>query len=361
MIYFIASLSIITMLVVFLHVFIGIENKVLEKINIGLSFVILIIFFCGIQETTDKNGYRLLFENLKLAPDIGFKVISNITNILEKDYEFMILTYYVLMVIFMMKFLEKNSTFILFIVLNLQIFTMLFQANQIRYYLSFYLFLYSTALFFEKKIAKTILLLICAFIFHKSIILLYPFLVVKKYELKKYVKSLLVIAVGVYVSYDGIRLLVDKIPMFNHYQAYLADGFKISFLGWLYALLFYFIWLSFIIFLHKKVIKNIVPDDKYFEIFKLLLYPIVFILIGTKFLEINYRYILSFQVVNLIYITYILKYFNKRSQVIILTATVLLSLGNYFYFYELPSLIGMSSQKDDYILIYKTHKLINLE
>ena len=351
---------------IIIRYYFNIKNRSVELL---IATFFLVLFYLSITETNDSKNYEYLYYNLKKSPDIGWTLMTNFAKLIKDNYVVNIWLYYLLGLYFFIKILKFFSYYPLFVILNLQIFTMLFNINQIRYFLSFYIFIYSLIMLGQQKKKVFFVLFLLSLIFHKSIIVLYLaylFIQLSKYRcLKELIKLYIKISILVFLLWDCIILIIEKVNFLAHYKVYLVSEKKLSFKGWIFSILFVIIWYIYIYILNKQVEKILKQQNrkstmKLNFLLKLVFIGIIFIPISIRSLDILQRYALSFHVMNLIYLTYVIKFFKKNERIKILGFTMVLSLINYFYYFEIPVFIGLGSQKLYLLKIYNNLNLYNI-
>lgn len=345
---------------IFFRTFIKIKKEQIIKIEFYISFLLLMCYYSGIHETNDNENYFLIFNNLKDFPDLGYKLITNFVKYINGGHYLVIWLYYLTTVISYLNFIKNYSYYSLFITLNVFIYTLFYNTNQIRYFLSFYLFLNTFVYFSRKKNKVGSIIVFLSLIFHKGMFINYIFFYLKKYEFKKYIKIIFCLSIFNYFSFKIIeKIVILNENYFGNFKFYFSPERHLSFLGWLYSIVFVLIWWIYIYILNKKIKKSdcFICDKECEELLKLTIFPLIFIFIAFFTRDIFVRFITIFQIVNLVYITNILKFFKRNVQKIILIVTLILSLGNYFYYFELGDYLGIKTHKKDLLKIYSTYKL----
>ncbi|MGL6099623.1 MAG: EpsG family protein [Fusobacteriaceae bacterium] len=322
-----------------------------------VGIIFLIILFTGVRLTNDSENYKNLYNNLELAPDLGFYIISKIIYFINGNELYLINFYYLLSIFFMYIFLKRYDINFNFIILNLVIYTFFFHLNQIRYFLGFYLYLYCVINKFSNNNLKALIFGFISILFHKTIILLYLFVFIYNTSIKNYIRRLFLIGISISLCYNFLLKIILKMSYFSHYTIYIGEEKKISIEGWLYSIFPFIISLFIILSIHLFLRKRIQNDKFYLELFKLCLFPIAFIFISKEFLDIIHRYIIIFNVINLSYYTYVIRYFKKNNKINMVLFILILSIFNYFWTFELGIILGKETHKSDLIKIYKNHIL----
>ena len=328
-----------------------------------VGIFLIVLLFTGVTETNDSKNYKIIYENLKLSPDWGYYIISKIMYFMNGNFEWVINFYYFTSIFFMYRFVKRYGVNFLFIIINLFIYTFFYHMNQIRYFLSFYLFLYSVINFNDRKNKKAFIYMVFSLLFHKAILFLFLYVFFMKLSLKKYIKILIFLSVTMGLLFKIIKSFILKSDYLMHYRIYFSEEKIPTTIGWLFSVTPWIITCAIMLLLHwflTKKNKNLKKDKYYYELLKLGLFPIIFLIISREFLDIYQRYMFIFQIVYLVYFVYILKYFKKGSKKLIIILVVLLSLLSYSLVFELGVLLGKTTQKEGLLKIYRAHKCIGL-
>ncbi|MGL6101153.1 MAG: EpsG family protein [Fusobacteriaceae bacterium] len=337
-----------------------------RKRNLTLSIlgvIFLMILFSGIRKTNDSEAYNYLFLNLEKAPDIGFYVVSKIVYFIKGDIVVLYNIYYFLSIYLIYKIIQNYKVNFNFIILNLFIFTFFFHMNQIRYFLAFYLFIYSIINIYNNKKIKTLFYGVNTIIFHKSSTILFIYLIIYKTSFINYIKRLILGSLIIFLGYHIFIKLILRVSFLNHYLAYINKSEKMTLEGWVFSLvpfvLYIFLTGSIHFILSKKKGILLSSDEKYNQLIKLAIFPILFIPISKEFLDIILRYMVPFNIINLIYYVYSFKYFKKYGKFLLIFIILFLSIFNYFWIFELGLILDKKTQKYEYLEIYKNHIFLN--
>lgn len=334
------------------------ENIIIHKKPFkSLAIFFIFLFFLGITYTMDMENYKVMYNNLDYSPDVIFFLLSKLLNSLNLEYYYLIYLYYVISIFLLFRFLNYFITNQLFVIVCLFIYTLYLHANQIRYFASFYLLL---NMFIEKNNRKKIMIGLITLAFHKGIFPLFLFEFLKEKTLKLNGVLIVIFNIFIFSFFSFIKLLVYKITYFRRYIIYFDGSRQKDIFSWIYFIGFYFIWILFILTIHKILSKKkyFLEEEKYKILINLSILPFSFISLSYFFIDASYRYIGIFHIVILTYIAYILKYFDLKTRVILILITVLLSFSNYYKEFYFPLLIGRKSFLWDIEKTYINHKLL---
>ena len=311
--------------------------------NLIFSLVIFIIFFLRIRYSQDWDAYELMFDQYvntdifslwiaQLCRTLGFGFVS----FYQIHLSLAFLLYYVLISRF------NRNVFIIYLCLLLINYVQF--ANQLRYFISFPLFVYASYLLFCKNNKKAYILLLISPIIHIGILSLYIFLPAYKifqkfntFKLVTYVLS------GSVVFFLLLKYVMIYIP--EKFWGYLEDDNISTLAGGVYNLIFPIVCIIIVIFStyrwHSFFTEK---QDKVYHFLRLMSYsPILFIIISIDVQVIAHRYIYPFLVVWILFVLYPLRYLSlhqKKLEIVKLICfmSVLLLLR-----YGLPILLFGSS------------------
>lgn len=224
-----------------------------------ISIIMLVIFAAtrGIDVGTDTRGYLHMwsaiihtpFEDLTILSEPLFSFYSYITYILstylDVDYWLFLLGISTVTVLAYVNSIEKYSTYktqSLFIFIALGIYT--FHFNGVRQAITMAIFLFSYRFIISGELKKYLLLLFCAFLIHKSIIVMLPFYWFFRMGLTK--NSVMLIVFCSILASLAMQQVVDFASEFDERYSSYADARFAG--GGLVSVLFYtsiLLWLSF--------------------------------------------------------------------------------------------------------------------
>jgi len=334
---------IIALLIAFL--LISEKNKndhIIKIISSIISAYFFYLLLYNVTYNTDWDIYEQMFNGVRDSTDFLFNFLSNWYFLNGYNYSSLYQLHIILMGIGFIYFVSRFSNSAIFVIILIYlIFEMIPLSNQIRYFVAFAFFLIAIYNFIITK--NYVIFLIFAFLSvlsHLGILLFYPFLYFfKKYESGKYEKKILlyslIIATTLYLlNYIGFVFS-------NNLDSYLDKDNISSLTGGIYNLLIWALWMFFIYLKQKRFLmlnSNIIEIDiKYQFLYKLSLYPILFIPIGLYVQIFAHRYIFASIIIWLTYFIYSLKFeeslFHKIKSIYIFLIVVFVT---FVYIYILP-------------------------
>lgn len=325
------------------------KNKIIKVVSPIFSILLFYLLLYNVTYNSDWDGYQFFYEGAS-SGDILFDFLSPIFNNHGYEYRNLYQFYIILMGISFTYFASRfslNNTFVIIIIYL--VFMIVPLSNQISYYVAFALFLISTyqLIVLKNKIAFIVFCFISV-ISHNGIIPLYLFIAFF-YLIKE--KRILNVSIWSSIALLGLTLLLFLLvpTFFGRFIGYFEENRRSSILGGLYSNLIWIIWI-FLIYKRHKNLKKLYPeqltvDVKYNYLYKLSLFPIMFIPIGFLLKIISSRYILAIIIVLLAYAFYSLKYTNKiKTRANLISSILVMVVITYLYIYILPFYIHESSE-----------------
>lgn len=316
-----------------------------KKIRVSLLLIfILILIFLNISYTPDLINYKNSYYDTRLSSDILYTLLSKVGSKLGFHFEYFYKTYILLLLLSIIIVLYLYKADFNFVIINLFIFNLFYPIVQIRYYLSFYLFLIYMKV--TKKRFK-ILILILSICSHKAIIVLYGIYYLQKIweKIIKKNKIILIILfnIGIYIFFKlATSTFFDSIEYFKKFKVYLYDDYSLA--GKLYLIILYLLWLIYL----KVILRNI--EDKNFK--DMIYIPFYFFSFSIISVQVIYRYMIPFQFLILLYLSSYYKTLKNNNKKIFLILTCLISMVTFYWCYILPINLG---KKSDFIELEKTY------
>lgn len=280
----------------------------LKQHKLRKNILIFVVFFALFWFSALRYGfgndyfsYETIFTNIKNGGQQGYEVGYVYLNLLMPNFKVLVFALSGLYIVFLYFLLirdNQKSFFLGLIVLLLNPYLFLLHLSAIRQTIALIIFFFSTKYIINRKILPYCILILIAFLFHKSAILLLPvyFIVTpRKYSKITLVFIVLLVVVFSTSSYfiDILRFLVIKIN--PRYSTYLNSGSSLSLrtmitTSYLLVLIFIFwdkfngrelifakLYLLFVLttFMGFQVLM-IGRYSLYFEIFAVILIPIMF-------------------------------------------------------------------------------------
>lgn len=316
----------------------------------GIFIFYLLLF--NVTYNSDWDGYYLIYKKILSTTDILFNVIADIAISQKLDYAIVYKIHIFIMGLGFIYFVSRFSTAAIFSVIT---FYILFQfvplSNQIRYYVSFSLFLIAAySLIVRKNKLVFIILSALSLSSHLSILLMFPFIYFyyrfkDEYYLPKLLLFSLVFGLLAYVAYS-IFLIFS-----NHFAFYFEQSNLSSIAGGIFISLIWILWMLYIIRRNNSLLitnnASIKDDVKYQFLYKFSLYSIIFAPAGVIIQILCHRYIMALIIVWITFILYSTVYeFSLIRRLKVLLQFSGLVIITFFYQYFLPVyLLGNSSTK----------------
>ena len=284
------------------------KGKMLIRV---VAFVLFCTVFWNITYFVDRYNYEVMFNNIdSYDTDFIYRVLSLVAQNYGWSFDDIYLFHIVFIAFFCVLFIARFTSQVLFIVLMLCIFRYVDFANQIRYYLGFFIALNALYLLIAKRyFGIGAFLSVIAILSHFSLILLFLILFFYKLLAKFKLKFIIMFNIIILFSMSMIMKFVNY--LFPSYFKYFdnPDG-QSSILGGLFdafpAIIVFFL----VFFNHKKVNGDEIMsrDKKYKFLYSLSVFSFFFISIGFLFRIVADRFVLSFSVVWLLLLVYSIKY-----------------------------------------------------
>ncbi|MFV0270971.1 MAG: EpsG family protein [Macellibacteroides fermentans] len=303
------------------------------------ALILFCLVFFPIRYTNDWNNYEYITNNINdFNTDYVFTEITKYA--ISKGYSFIdIYQFHIVMIgIFLIIFLSNFTHKIILIVLILITYRYVQYANQIRYYLGFFIWLYgSYCLLVNKKKLKGITLLSFSLLSHSALLALFIFLPLYKYF--KYItlrKQIIFYTCQIFLIPLVISISSAIFPQFSKYYSETQTSSIAG--GLLYALPAILI-LIYITYISQKN-KHNNNEPKYYFLYSLSMFSFLLLPISLYYHLLMERYIYSFTVIWLTYVLYIHGESNKKKSISYLSSILFISLIVILWFYFAPNVIG---------------------
>lgn len=357
------------MFLLILCIFLIILTSFLEKFDLGkvINFLIVFTIIFGIvgfvEYTPDKEFYIYWLYNTPETMEPFFKATADYfirQGLGFPELQFFFTCVYTFLLLFLItRFSEK--VFFISIIYLATIF--LFYVTQLRYFMGYYaicLGLYY--LYVKKNYFITALLIAFGIANHYGLFLfgvIVPFFYIKP---DKLIPRLFTVTVTVLIITSIILILGTTSFSQIRFVAYFFSELQSSFLGGLLTFLPYLGIVYLIYRLHTMTIKRnpeLLEDRKY--MFLLIMSIANITLIGAALIVqvIGHRMIMTATLFQILYIFYVLKYYEKSEKIKLLIIFGMAVLFLFFYIYIFVDLITDSNTKDDIILIFTSNKILN--
>ncbi len=325
--------------------------KVNKFINIFVSIFSFLFFTYEITYTADWVNYLYVFEDQEQETKDFF--IRFITLKFEQwgleykhVFRFHIIVIAVLFTLFANKFL-KNS--LLLVIICFLIADYVPVVNQIRYFVAFGLYLFSVYYFYIRKYRLFGLFTVLAFLNHIGIIPLYLILLFirKDVQTKIYIAFSIIVYTVVYAVLN-INILQDAWG----FEAYLQEEMKSTLLGGIFKMLPSILVVILLYYTHKK--STVEKDDEMQFLYRLSLFPIIFIPSITLTQVVGDRYVFNFIIIWIIFIVRNLK-INNKNMLLQKVYVILIVFIVWYLVYILPfDVFGESPLLDEFIQSYES-------
>jgi len=344
----------IIIVIVFLFLFYGFElfksGIVLKLLSVLLGFIIFYVLLFYVTDNNDWESYTSIFNGYRQSRDFMFTLICDFFSSHGYDYsvvyQFHILLMGIVFIYFISRFTVKNVFTVISIYLLFQLIPL---SNQIRYFIAFPFFLISAyeLLILNNKILFALFALLSV-LSHVGIILMYPFLIIYNHiDNENILKRLLIYSVLLSIIFYILYNIV--LNVFGSFAFYFESVMLSSISGGIFTSVILIVWIVYIYFRNKVLLitnqLEIEEDLKYQFLYKLSLYPMIFIPTGIIMQIVSHRYVEASIIVWVTFIMYSFKYnFEIKKRVLDLTIFLVLVVGSFLYIYILPEyLLGVSN------------------
>jgi len=350
-------------------IFLIILTSFLEKFELGkvINFIIVYIIVFAIvgyvEFTPDKGFYIYWLYNIPESIELFFKITADY--LVKHGYGFpelqMFFTFvYTFLLLFLITRFSEKIFFISIIYLST---IFIFYVTQLRYFMGYYaicLGLYY--LYVKKNYLATIIFLAFGIANHYGLVLfgvIIPFFYIKP---DKLIPRLLKVTVTVLLITLVVLLLGTTSFSQIRFVAYFFSELQSTFLGGLLTFLPYVSIVYLIYRLHISMMKKKIQlseDRKYMFLLIMSVSNIAFIGAALILQVVGHRMIMTATLFQILYIFYILKYFEKNEKFRLLAGFGITIILLYFYLYIFMDLILEKSNNDDIISILKSSPILN--
>jgi len=349
------------LLIFFVQFYVKKSSIVLRLPNSLLNIFLLYLILGSTTFNNDWIAYEEYYDGLKPTYDLfyifSFKIFKFFGLTYDVFYTINQLVIYLLVIFFINKFAPKYLSVVVLAILvlaapNLSIL--------LRYYTAFAFFL--VAVYYLKiKTNRYLGYLLIGFslISHFGAIILFIFLYVYKFlNIEKSFKIVSIIAFLLWV-FKSVFFGVLKILEIGSFSLYIED--ESSFKGGVFASLPYLPWIFFIYARHFYLLKRnpaIKEDEKYLFLYKLSLFPFLFILLALSIQIIVTRYVEPFIVVWCSFLCYSVRFSERRvSKYLLVIGIIFVTVLSFYSKYFLPlRLLGASEWLVHYLEILNSNK-----
>jgi len=357
------------MFLLILSIFIIILTSFLEKFDLGkvISFLIVHAVIFGIvgfvEYTPDKEFYIYWLYNLPESIEPFFKI--TVGYLVKHGYAFPELQmFFTFVYTFLLLFLISRFSGKLFIISILYIATIfIFYVTQLRYFMGYYAMCLSLYyLYVKKNYIAAIIFLIFGIANHYGLFLfgvIVPFFYIKT---DKIIPRLFTVTVTVLLLTSIILVLGTTSFSQIRFVAYFFSELQSSFLGGLLTFIPYLGIVYLIYRLHIMTIKRneeLLEDRKYMFLFIMSIANITLIGAALIIQVIGHRMIMTATLFQILYVVYVLKYYEKPEKIKLLIKFGMSVVFLCFYIYIFVDLVTNTNTKDDIILIFKSNKILN--
>ncbi len=323
-------------------------TEVLKFLSVALSFLLFFLALFNVTYNSDWWFYQSVYQQYIFKNYIIFNFISDFFRNRGYDYTAVYQTHITIITIAIIFFASRFKASHTFIISSVFLIFMLMQmSNQIRYYVSFTIYITSVYILLVRNNRLMFLVLASLSVLsHFGIIPLYLFLayyyIIKDKHLTK--TSILISLGASIIVLLTLRYIPSLLGEFSTYFESLS-----SLLGGLYSNLLWLAWIVMIFYRNRNIIKRNVDikfDKKYRFLYKLSIFPVLFILIAVYLEIISSRYIEPFIVIWISYYLYSSQYISTTIQDNLrdFTKLILYLLISFIYVYYLPLLIFNKSE-----------------
>lgn len=309
-----------------------------KKIFFNIGIIIIFIIFAFNDWTPDLKNYKRIYNNAAIYLndsdyEIGFLYFIELSKRITKNFSvFQIL--YSIFTISSLSYLLKRKSFYPSVCLSIFYFIPLYpNIVQMRQFLAFAFFYIFLCI---KKRGVDIFFLVISGLFHKSMFLFIPILILKKSKLFKNTKKFLIVInlilfFIIFINFYNTSKYIYIILKFFNLERYLyASLNQATLIGDLYLIFPYFIIANFLLFFNK------IKDKKFKEIVK---YSFIFMIILIFYRDFT-RFLWNLYLIEVIIFTDILKMKRKKilyfniffiiSVLIFYQQFLLINKGEYF-------------------------------
>lgn len=324
------------------------EIKFIRKISKYLApvcgFFILFIILGKATFNNDWIAYKELFEGIKPTYDLIYSTLFKIFRLngfeFKDFYFFNQIIIFLSLLYFISKFRSESS---LLICLSFLIAAGPNVSILLRYITAFIFFILSTyELYVHNNKRRALILFLISCLTHYSMICMIIFFPFYKLLSTKNVSKILIISSLLLFSLQNIVYSLMLYSGIGSFEIYIKDS-KSSLAGGLLASISYFPWFFIIFLRHKQLLKSsntiILNDNNYLFLYRLSIFPVIFILPALQMQIISYRFIEPFIFVWATYLCYSMNFssqYVKLKFTMILIALIMLTA---FLKYILPFLV----------------------
>ena len=336
--------------ILIIYIFEFINNCTTAKI-ISLfmgSFVFYLLLY-NVTYNSDWDNYETMYYFFERPNDFLFNYIAGIFSSKGLEYSFVYKFHILLMGTSFVYFASRFSYLNVFAVISIYLLYQIIPlSNQIRYYVAFSFFLIAVYnLIVSKKMGLFYIFAILSILSHLAILLMYPFIYFYyKYKGKQYYKCLVSYSIVLAIFLYALSSVI--FTNLFHFGEYFDERLLSSLRGGIFSFLIWLLWLLLILKTNERLVvstsNSIEIDIKYQFLYKLSIYPIIFIPTSLVIQIIGHRTILASIIVWVTYVLYSLTYessLNNRLR----SMTIFLCLVwlTFYYQYILPTyLFGVS-------------------
>ncbi len=319
------------------------EIKLYKKIIFAISLLTFYVFFVGITDSADWEGYDAIFNIEDIETDILFRYLSLLTLALGYTFADLFKLHIIVYGFFLVKFISRFTQNIL-LVLGFYVFIAYVPlANQIRYYLALSLFLNGLYHFYFKNKKKSYFYFALSLLSHSSMVILFTYILIeRKINFSGYVKKCLLLSIIIFFGFNIIFSL-GTLNFLGKFNVYMDDELISSLVGGVFNELPFIITLTSLCFWLQNVIKKtpkIVEDKVFVFLYKLTFFSIIFIPISFNIQVLGHRYVQAFLIVWLCLFVYTLNFINsKKAKVECFIALSLHIIFLVYYSYFLPKIV----------------------
>jgi hypothetical protein len=312
------------------------ENRKYVLVSICFGILMFCLTFWNITYFVDRYNYEVMFENIDdYNTDFIFVISTVFALMYGLSFDDLYQVHILIMAIFCGLLISRFTTKILFVVFMLCVFRYVDYANQIRFYLGFFVGLYSLYLMMvRKKFIIGILFSLFAILSHFSLLVIFVTPVLYKYieyfHAKRifFINLLNLMVLGVIINFVS--------SVFPTYSKYFTDpDGQSSFLGGLFDSFPAIVCAFFIFKNHAEIQGDLIMkyDRNYRFLYSLSAFSLLCISCGFFYRIVIDRFVFSFSIIWLCYFIYSLKFSKKCQHFIMKVKLLSLSLFISFWFY----------------------------
>ena len=205
-----------------------------------LAAFILVALFVGLRYKvgTDYESYSDYFYTPYFFLEPGFNYLVTYLSQFKHGETYMFLIMSLMTYLFLFLYVEKNDDTkdagFIPIVLLFTIMTITTTCNGIRQSLAAAIFMFASVFIKKRNLFVFLTLILVAFMFHKSVLLVIPFYFIKDYHLKSWIYIIIYIVSFVFMQYD-LQSLVEPFTFLiednDRYMHMVDVNYGISYLG----------------------------------------------------------------------------------------------------------------------------------